>query len=159
MQVVESIERKPRFVPIGKIETIKKPALEPIGPEPAPVITKAGVAGNYRFDIRNRLSAEEEFKLWHAWKVDGDITARNLILRCHLHHVVQIAYLFPKCGHPIEALIAEGNFGCASSLTQPGGSRHQSRNTSRSPAPFLVKNSFVARIYTSYVESSSGLET
>jgi RNA polymerase sigma-32 factor len=109
MQVVEGIERKARFVPIGKIEPVKKPALEPI--EPTPVTTRAGVAGNYRFDIREKLSAEEEAQLWHAWKVGGDITARDLILRCHLHHVVQIAYLFPKCGHPIEALIAEGNFG------------------------------------------------
>jgi RNA polymerase sigma-32 factor len=68
-------------------------------------------SGKYRFDRRKTLSAEEESELWAAFKQRGDISARDLIVRCNLHYVVTIAKMMHKTTSSLEMTIAEGNYG------------------------------------------------
>ena len=100
----EPIRKKNRFVPIGNAAT----------PLTSPEIPKTIVkpsAGKYRFDRRKILSAEEESKLWIAFKQGGDISARDLIVRCNLHYVVTIAKMMNKTSGSLDTMIAEGNYG------------------------------------------------
>jgi RNA polymerase sigma-32 factor len=66
-----------------------------------------------------KLSREREYELAARWHRHGDTSARNLLIRANLHHVVAIAR-----GHrrhdsvTLEELIAEGNFGLVRALAK-----------------------------------------
>jgi RNA polymerase sigma-32 factor len=68
-------------------------------------------SNKYRFDRRKSLSPEEESELWVAFKQGGDISARDLIVRCNLHYVVTIAKMMNKTSTSLESAVAEGNYG------------------------------------------------
>ena len=72
--------------------------------------------GKYRFDRRKSLSPEEESELWVAFKQEGDISARDLIVRCNLHYVVTIAKMMNKTSSSLEAAVAEGNYGLMTAI-------------------------------------------
>ncbi len=59
-----------------------------------------------------KLSPEREYELALRWFREGDTTARDLMIRCNLRHVVAIARRQRRDdGVTLEELIAEGNFG------------------------------------------------
>lgn len=98
------VRKKKRFVPIGIAPT------PPTVPEiPKPIVKPP--SGKYRFDQRKRLTVEEETDLWTAFKQGGDVSARDLIVRCNLHYVVTIAKIMHKTTSSLETAIAEGNYG------------------------------------------------
>jgi len=119
-------ERKQRFVPIGEDSEGYEQETEIVslldeGSVPEDVVepiakSVAKTVGQYRFDRRTRLTVEEEFELWKAWKVNGDVSARDLIIRCHMHYVEQIVHMLPSYGVPFDVLIAEGNYGLIKAL-------------------------------------------
>jgi RNA polymerase primary sigma factor len=83
--------------------------------EPQPArrrFAPGGPLGTYLREINSTplLSAEEERQL--ACRVrDGDLAARNHLIRANLRLVVNIAKRFAGRGLPLEDLIAEGNLG------------------------------------------------
>lgn len=100
----EPLRKKKRFVPIGIAPT------PPTTPEIPKTVVKPP-SGKYRFDRRKSLSPEEESELWVAFKQGGDLSARDLIVRCNLHYVVTIAKMMNKTSGSLDTMIAEGNYG------------------------------------------------
>jgi RNA polymerase sigma-32 factor len=62
------------------------------------------------------LDREQELELATKWKLTGDQSAANTIVRAHLRHVLAIALEFRRYGVSISDLVAEGNFGLAHAL-------------------------------------------
>lgn len=71
---------------------------------------------DYRFDRRTTLSPEEETGLWKEWKVNNNVSARDLIARCHLRHVETIVHILSKSKEDFDTLVAEGNYGLIQAL-------------------------------------------
>ncbi|HWZ88470.1 MAG TPA: sigma-70 family RNA polymerase sigma factor [Polyangiaceae bacterium] len=65
------------------------------------------------------ISREREQALVRRWRDLGDASARDLLVRGHLRHVVVIARRFRRHkGATLEELIAEGNFGLVKALSK-----------------------------------------
>lgn len=66
-----------------------------------------------------KLSREREYELAVRWRRDGDTSARDLLIRGNLRHVVAIARRQRRQGSvTLEELIAEGNFGLLHALAK-----------------------------------------
>ena len=100
--------RKRRFVHTCS-PTEKVAGSEEVDPIPKDMSRPA--VGKYQFDRRKILSAEEEQELWFAWRNAGDISARDLIVRCHLKYVMTIAKMMKRSDSSLDVLVAEGNYG------------------------------------------------
>jgi RNA polymerase sigma-32 factor len=65
------------------------------------------------------ISRERERVLARRWRELGDASARDLLVRGHLRHVVAIARRYRRYnGATLEELIAEGNFGLVKALSK-----------------------------------------
>jgi RNA polymerase sigma-32 factor len=62
------------------------------------------------------LAREEEAALWHKWTTNGDIRARDELVRPSLHYVVRNALRLRGYRIAIRELISEGNLGIACAL-------------------------------------------
>jgi len=100
--------RKRKFVRIGS-PTQTALTDEQVNPIPERITRPA--VGKYQFDRRKILSAEEERELWTDWREHGDVSARDLIIRCHLKYVVTIAKMMKRTDSSLDVLVAEGNYG------------------------------------------------
>jgi len=114
--------RKGRFKPIGS-ESIIDYRLSTIESEPkaneskaSPRANRPSVPGCYKFDKRTKLTADEEAELWVEWKKNGDVSARDLIVRCNLRYVERIAKMMRRGNCSLDVLIAEGNYGLMRAL-------------------------------------------
>jgi len=108
VEKIEPRRRKRRFVRI-----LSPTQTAPTNEETVvfPNNTTRPAVGKYQFDRRKILSAEEEQKLWCAWRNGGDISARDLIVRCHLKYVMTIAKMLKRSDSSLDILVAEGNYG------------------------------------------------
>lgn len=61
--------------------------------------------------MRQALPPTEENALWQAYKLDGDLTARDTLAKHYMHLVVQIAHLFHRNRQQLDDLISEGHLG------------------------------------------------
>lgn len=67
----------------------------------------------YFQDIRKYpiLTPEEELRLSHLWKDEGDVKAAHKLVTSHLRLVAKIAMGYRGYGLPVNELISEGNIG------------------------------------------------
>jgi RNA polymerase sigma-32 factor len=63
-----------------------------------------------------RLTREREDVIVARWFSDGDIAARDELVRAHLRYVVASAFKYRRYGVPLDELIAEGNYGVVHAL-------------------------------------------
>jgi RNA polymerase primary sigma factor len=57
------------------------------------------------------LSKKEEKKLWHSFRVQNDLSARERLINANLKFVPTVAKQFKGCGLPFADIIEEGNVG------------------------------------------------
>lgn len=57
------------------------------------------------------LSKKEEKKLWHSFRVQNDLSARERLINANLRFVPTVAKQFKGCGLPFADIIEEGNVG------------------------------------------------
>ena len=69
------------------------------------------------------LSREEEFNLWHKYKYEGDLNARNKLVSANLKFVASIAKQYQGRGLSYADLIAEGNLGLLKAIDKFDGER------------------------------------
>jgi RNA polymerase sigma-32 factor len=62
------------------------------------------------------LTREQELDLTVRWHTHRDETAREALVRSHLHDVASIARKYHRYGLPFAELVAEGNFGLVFAL-------------------------------------------
>ena len=100
-----------------------------------------------------RLSREEELDLWHQYR-NGSGTARDKILRCHLHYVAQISrQMHNKTGLNIDDLFSAGCLGLMRAFPKFDESRGTRFVTY---AAFWIKNEIVTEIRHKYTNGLIG---
>ena len=69
------------------------------------------------------LTKEEEFDLWHRYKYENDIEARNKLVSANLKFVANVAKQYQGRGLSYGDLIAEGNLGLIKALDKFDGNK------------------------------------
>lgn len=69
------------------------------------------------------LSREEEYELWHKYKYENDIEARNKLVSANLRFVANIAKNYQGRGLSYSDLISEGNVGLIRALDNFDGDK------------------------------------
>lgn len=69
------------------------------------------------------LTKEEEFELWHKYKYENDIDARNKLVSANLKFVASVAKKYQGRGLSYADLIAEGNIGLIKALDKFDGEK------------------------------------
>ncbi len=65
-----------------------------------------------------RLEREEELSLARRWLEEGDRSAADQLIQCHLRSVVRVARKYRGYGIPLSDLVAEGNIGLIEAVSR-----------------------------------------